>query len=83
MEVGWMWYDNDEKRTLKQKVELAAQKYREKFGHAPNTCFVNAARHSETLGEDGFRVNGVLVRGKRNVLPNYFWLGVEKEKEAA
>ncbi len=77
MEVGWMWFDNDAKRTLEEKIQLAAQHYREKFGHAPNTCFVN----KNLLAEDEqqtfvVQCGRVRVVAARNIMPNYFWLGV-------
>ncbi len=60
---------------------LAARRYQEKHGHAPNTCFINAAQNAETLGAEGLRVNGVVVKGLRSIMPHYFWLGVEEEQK--
>jgi hypothetical protein len=80
LEIGWMWFDDDEKRTFEEKVRLAVQHYRDKFGHAPNVCFVN----EKLLTEDEQQCGRVRVVAARNVMPGYFWLGVEKEqKEAA
>lgn len=76
MKVGWMWFDNDPNRTIEEKVRRAAEKYRQKFGRFPNTCYVNQAAitGSET------KVNRVRVIGARNILPHHFWLGVAKAK---
>jgi len=38
MRVGWLWFDNDPGRTVEEKVRRAVQRYREKFGQAPDTC---------------------------------------------
>jgi hypothetical protein len=72
MEIGWMWFDNDEERTLEEKIQLAVQHYREKFGNAPNTCFVN----KNLLAEDEMLCGRVRVVAACNIMPNYFWLGI-------
>lgn len=72
MEIGWMWFDNDAKRTLEEKIQLAVQHYREKFGYVPNTCFVN----KNLLAEDEMQCGRVRVVAARNIMPDYFWLGV-------
>ena len=41
MKVGLLWYDDDAGRGLAAKVKRAAQRYREKYGRLPNTCYVN------------------------------------------
>jgi hypothetical protein len=69
---GWLWFDDDPKSTLEEKVERAAQMYEEKHGHAPGTCCV----HPETIAGDELRVNGLCVVAARNVLLHHFWLGV-------
>lgn len=73
MKVGWMWFDDEPGRTLEEKVERAAQKYKEKFGHKPTLCYVNAA----CLGRDKLKLNGIQIIAARNILPHHFWLGVE------
>jgi hypothetical protein len=41
MREGWLWFDNDQSRTVEEKVRRAAERYREKFGRVPNTCYVH------------------------------------------
>lgn len=41
MNTGMMWFDNDPKTTLKEKVIAAADYYRQKYGHVPIACLVN------------------------------------------
>ena len=41
MKSGLLWYDADPKKPIWTKIEEAAQRYYEKFGVQPNTCFVN------------------------------------------
>ncbi len=76
MKVGWMWFDDDPKRTIEEKVSLAAQRYREKFGRAPNTCYVNQA----TLSQEETHYGPLHVIAVHNILPNYFWLGEAEAK---
>lgn len=69
MAWGMLWYDGDPKRSMEEKVELAAARYQEKYGEWPNTCFVK-----DDLGE--LMVKGCKVIGNSSVLRNHLWLGV-------
>jgi hypothetical protein len=75
VKVGLLWFDDDPRRPLSEKIEEAAQRYREKFGVDPDTCYVNPA----TLG-DG-KVNGTRVRvvPATQILPHHLLLGVAQE----
>ena len=75
MKVGWMWFDDDPERELREKVAIAAARYKRKFGHAPNRCFVN----SKALDDGDLQVGVVKVMGMPNILPHHFWLGIDKE----
>jgi len=72
MDIGMLWYDNDARQDLAQKVARAAAHYRLKYGVTPNLCFVNPA----LLPQGPQVADGVQVRPARMVLPNHFWLGV-------
>jgi hypothetical protein len=72
MDVGMLWYDNDARQNLAQKVARAAEHYRAKYGLTPNLCFVNPA----LLPHGPEAAGDVQVRPARTVLPNHFWLGV-------
>ncbi len=39
--IGLLWFDDDPKRDLKQKVGDAARRYTEKFGRQPTICYVH------------------------------------------
>lgn len=82
MQVGLLWYDSDAQCRLEEKVGKAAQRYREKFGRWPNTCYV----HPQTVAGDGsqkVRVAGssrekgktVQVLPAPNVLLHHYWVG--------
>ena len=81
MEVGLLWFDNDPKVGLEEKIRRAAVRYAEKFGRPANLCVLNPA----TLGcrpatADGLEVlldgRTIKVLAARQVLPHHFWVGV-------
>jgi len=78
MRVGWLWFDNDPGRTVEEKVRRAAERYREKFGRTPDTCYV----HPQAIaGEEPsltlhVKDGPVRVVSARHILPHHFWLGV-------
>ena len=78
---GLLWYDDDPKRDLAGKVGRAAQRYRRKYGMAPNVCYV----HPSVMGEGGetLDVDGVRVDALMNVLRNHYWLGQEEPRLVA
>ena len=75
MNVGLLWYDNDAKRTLEDKIGQAAKRYREKYGRWPNTCYV----HLDQRELADYRLeNGrdpIQVLSAPNILLHHLWLG--------
>ena len=80
MNVGMLWFDNDTKVDLAARIQRAASYYRDKYGRAPNLCFVHpsmlGATPVNTNGGSNNGCSGIEVRTTRSVLPNHFWLGV-------
>jgi hypothetical protein len=81
MQVGLLWYDSDPARGVASKATEAARRYREKFGVAPNTCYVHRAAIAgvDTVVplQDG--ASSVLrLLPAANILPNHFWVGIEE-----
>ena len=72
MNIGMLWFDNDNKADLVTKIQRAASYYHMKYGKAPNLCLI----HPRTLGNNSWNGAGLEVRTTRSVLPNHFWLGV-------
>jgi hypothetical protein len=77
MDTGLLWFDNDPRRGLEEKVQRAAHHYRRKYGHRPNMCFVHA---SALDGQGGIDVGDIAVQAGRAVLPHHFWIGVQEER---
>lgn len=72
MKTGMLWYDDDKKRTLEEKVELAADFYRQKFGRAPTLCLVNP----RSMNGGPERIAKIELRSAHNVLLHHFWVGM-------
>ena len=76
MKTGLLWFDDDPRKGLEEKVQRTAAHYERKHGRPPNLCFV----HPSALDGGGKRpirkVGGVEIRTGRSVLPSHFWLGV-------
>ncbi len=71
MEIGMMWLDTDKKRSLEEKVRMASEHYRDKYGRFPELCLVNTR-----ILEDEKKVGRVMVQPAKAVLPGHFWLGM-------
>ncbi|HEY74685.1 MAG TPA: hypothetical protein G4O00_00700 [Thermoflexia bacterium] len=76
MREGLLWFDDDPKRSLAQKVGRAVRRYRQKFGRPPNVCYV----HPSLLDGKVRRVDGVMVLPLPSVLRHHFWVGVKEVK---
>lgn len=72
MNIGMLWFDDDPRKTLDTKIQQAAARYREKYGRAPNACYVNPA----AIAANSTR-NGLHIIAARTIRPNYLWLGIE------
>ena len=77
MDIGMLWFDNDPKADLKTKIIRAANYYKDKYGKAPNLCFVHPKMLPKDENQDP-RYQGVEVRSSNTMLPNHFWIGVNQ-----
>lgn len=74
------WYDPYKKRTPKQKVQAACDRYAEKFGHHATAVMMNPVHETDLQG-----IN-LEVHGRSYIAPNTFYVGqdlIEPAKEAA
>ena len=74
MDIGMLWYDDDTKRKLDEKVARAAQYYQTKYGVAPTICYLHPSMLEDKTGAAG----SVQLRSARTVLVNHFWIGVNE-----
>jgi len=78
MRVGLLWYDNDPKKNLAQRIEEAISRYEEKFGKKPNTCYI----HPADLGGHDVARKGMRIVAASNILKNHLWVGWDDSLEA-
>ncbi|MBN1535697.1 MAG: hypothetical protein JW908_03110 [Anaerolineales bacterium] len=79
MNIGMLWFDNDPKAEMTKKIERAASYYRQKYGKAPNVCFIHPSMLKIENIESPPKIvkaGGIEVRTSGSVLPNHFWIGV-------
>lgn len=89
MNVGMLWFDNDPKTQLDDKIQRAASYYTEKYGNPPTVCFVHPSMIDTPEGlaemdqgsngsqsQASINLNGIELRSNHSVLPNHFWIGI-------
>ncbi len=84
MDIGMLWYDDDGKRQLDEKVARAAEYYRAKYGVQPTECYVNPDMLGEGQPRSGtgwIVAAGLRLRPNRTVIKNHFWLGIGEGAE--
>jgi len=71
-----LWYDDNPKLDLAEKIAQAAQRYKQKHGASPDVCYV----HPSALGSDSPKsVGDVRVLSLGTVLLHHFWIGREEK----
>ncbi|MGA7194250.1 MAG: hypothetical protein WBW94_11530 [Anaerolineales bacterium] len=81
MHVGMLWFDDNPKLALKNKIEKAVIYYRQKYRREPNLCLL----HPTMLENDKLKaellelnnIQGLTVRSYRPILPGHLWIGIE------
>lgn len=76
MKVGMLWFDDDTKRTLPEKIVRAATYYEDKYAVKPNMCYV----HPDMVEGEAPSLNGLELRTAKQVRHDHFWIGVEDSK---
>ena len=84
MNVGMLWFDNDNKSDLPAKVNRAANYYHGKYGVHPNLCFVHPSMANYIKPDKpepkSIKSGDIEVRLTKSVLPHHFWIGVHKQE---
>jgi len=80
--AGLLWFDDDPRRDLATKIAEAAQRYQQKFGVAPDTCYVNPRAVAEQEQVVAWQGRPLRVIPSGHILAHHFWVGVEKEGSA-
>ncbi len=77
MNIGMLWFDNDSKTPLEEKIRKAADYYRQKYGRSPNLCMVNPAILEKGLA-DSNQKGKILIRPMRSIMPGHLWIGIDE-----
>ena len=74
MNIGMLWYDDDKKRSLEEKIDIAAKYYAKKYNKTVNMCIVNPLTMPVQV-----IIPGIEVKANRSILRGHLWLGVAGE----
>jgi len=75
MDVGMLWFDSNHQQDVSVRIEKASMYYKSKYGRKPDICYVHPSTLCEAIPNE---VDGMKVLMSQTVLPNHFWLGIEK-----
>ena len=73
-----LWFDNDPKTTLHEKIAGAVKYYETKYQRKPTLCYVNPSMLSNKADLTG---NGIEIRLHKQIQPHNFWIGSKEETE--
>ncbi len=77
MKVGMLWMDGGQAVGLEDRIQGAANYYKNKYAVQPSICFVHP---STAAGNIPRSVGQLSVRENKAVIPGHFWIGI-KESE--
>ena len=80
--IGLMWFD-DRSVLMGEKVTGAAERYCEKSGAEPTTCYIHPLDFEAALppkGNGTMTVNGIEVKPLKTMLRYHLWLIEENEE---
>ncbi len=77
-----LWFDNDAQVNFDAKISRAITYYWEKYGQKPNLCFVNPSMlpAADSQKDETPKPDGIEIRESNTMLPNHFWIGVNRQK---
>lgn len=75
IQEGWLFYDDTHMLTLADKVRIAAAHYQQKYGHAPDVCYIHPVAEHEA------NVDGIKIVPSEGIIKNHFWLANEDRRK--
>ena len=79
MNVGMLWFDNDKKTVLQEKVDKAVDYYRRKYGSVPNLCMVHPSMLTAPGYEPDGKLRAVVIQAHRAIRPGHLWIGEDED----
>lgn len=77
MKLGLLWFDDDTKRKVVDKLDEAAERYMERFGVRPTLAHLNPAQ------AEGVSHRRLRLSGDPGLRRNYFLIGVDEAEALA
>ena len=77
LKMGLLWFDDNPKRPLAEKLEEAAQRYQERFDMWPTLVHLNPTQ------AEGLKYKRLRVFGDEHLRRNYFIVGIEEAEVGA
>lgn len=75
MNIGMLWLDSEKTANIAVMIANAATYYRNKYGQAPNLCFVHPSLLEKAEHEAD--TANIAVKPDKTILPGLLWIGVE------
>jgi hypothetical protein len=79
--VGLLWYDDDARRPVAQKIADAVARYQERLGGRPTVCQLNPRQAATLTAAKAATVPQVRLMPDETLRPNYFLVGIEEGDE--
>lgn len=76
MNKGMLWYDNNTKLNIENRVLEAVEFFMDKYGYKPHCAFVNP-----TMAEKPIKIkNNIKIVPNEKILKNHIWLEMAQEE---
>jgi hypothetical protein len=75
MKTGMLWYDNNPKSTLEEKIIRAVEYYKKQYGDTPTLCYVSTEAGLKSSEEV---LGGLTVRINKTLHPKHIWIGFKE-----
>jgi hypothetical protein len=79
--LGLLWFDDDSRRPLAQKIAEAIARYEERVGEAPSVCQVSPAQAAALASARPGQIPRVRIVSDETLRPNHFLVGIEQGEE--
>lgn len=81
---GLLWFDGDPNRPLAVKIAEATDRYKQRFGVAPNLCLVHPDELPSATEKDAQPAGmpaDIRIKASKTVLPHHLLVGVAASPE--
>ena len=79
-----LWFDNDPKTSLTEKIVRVSEYYNKKYSLKPDTCIINPDMmpkvKKDRINEVECSFGKVMVLVHRAILPGHLWVGCEDDR---